>query len=89
MISTPVPVRETVCGLPVALSVIVTDPLCVPVASGVNLTLIVQCDPAESEVPQPVVSEKSPLGMMLVMLRDVVPVLERVTDFDELVVLTC
>ena len=37
----PVPVRLTVCGLPLALSVIVIVPFCAPVAVGVNVTLMV------------------------------------------------
>ena len=50
------PVRLTVCGLPVALSVTVIVPGCVPVAVGVNVTLIVQLAPAATEVPQVLVS---------------------------------
>ena len=48
----PVPVRLTVCGLPPALSVIVIAPVCVPVAVGVNVTLIMQFAPAANDVPQ-------------------------------------
>src|SRR5579864_3794733 len=47
----PVPARDTVCGLPVALSVMVMVPVCVPVAVGVNVTLIVQLPPAAADVP--------------------------------------
>src|SRR5258706_8336782 len=47
----PVPVRSTVCGLLPALSVIVTAPRRVPVAVGVNVTLIVQLAPAASVLP--------------------------------------
>ena len=36
------PVRLSVCGLPVALSVMVIVPGCAPVAVGVKVTLIVQ-----------------------------------------------
>ncbi len=50
--TTPVPVRLAVCRLPAALSVIVMAPVRVPVAVGVNLTLIVQLPPAATEVPQ-------------------------------------
>jgi hypothetical protein len=48
----PVPVRETVCGEPVALSAMET--LAVkPVAEvGVKVTEIMQLAPAASEVPQ-------------------------------------
>ena len=48
----PVPVRLTVCGLPGALSVIVTVPVRVPVAVGVKVTLMVQLALAAKEVPQ-------------------------------------
>ena len=39
---TPVPVSATVCGLPVALSAMLNVPLRVPVALGVNATLMSQ-----------------------------------------------
>ena len=42
----PVPVRLTLCGLPVALSVRVTAAVRVPLAVGVKVTLIVQLAPA-------------------------------------------
>src|SRR5438552_3182368 len=48
----PMPVRLAVCGLPLALSVMYSDEPRVPVASGVNVTLIVQLAPTASEVPQ-------------------------------------
>src|SRR5437867_6271041 len=48
----PVPVRLAVCGLFVALSVTVSVPLRVPVAAGVNVTLIVHVTPAATELPQ-------------------------------------
>ena len=48
----PVPLRLTACGLPLPLSVIVTDALRVPVAVGVNVTLRVQFPPAATLVPQ-------------------------------------
>ena len=47
----PVPVRFTVCGLPVALSVILTEAVRLPAAVGVNLTLIRQLAPAATELP--------------------------------------
>jgi hypothetical protein len=43
---TPVPVKLTFCGLPLALSVIVSEALREPVAVGVNVTLIAQLAPA-------------------------------------------
>ena len=42
----PVPVRATVCGLPLALSVTVIVPLTVPFVVGVKVTEIVQLVPA-------------------------------------------
>jgi hypothetical protein len=48
----PVPVRLTVCGLPGALSVIVTEAVRLPGAVGVKVTLIVQLPPASTELPQ-------------------------------------
>ncbi len=50
--ATPVPVRLTLCGLPAALSVIDTVPVRVPVAVGVNVTLIVQLAAAATDAPQ-------------------------------------
>ena len=41
----PLPLRATVCGLPLALSVTDRVPLRVPVAVGVKLTLILQLAP--------------------------------------------
>lgn len=41
----PVPVRATVCGLPLALSATVMVPLTVPFVVGVKLTEIVQLAP--------------------------------------------
>lgn len=85
----PVPESEIVCGLPVAESTIEIDPVRVPDAVGVKVTLIVQ-DPlfAATEVPQLLVSPKSPLGVMLVILSGAVPVFVSVTPWLELVVFT-
>jgi hypothetical protein len=47
-----VPVRETVCGLPAALSVTLTAAVRVPVAVGLNVTLVVQLLPAAKLAPQ-------------------------------------
>jgi hypothetical protein len=49
---TPNPVRFTLCGLPLALSVTVSDAVRVPDADGVNDTLIVQLFPASRLPPQ-------------------------------------
>jgi hypothetical protein len=48
----PVPVRLIVSGLPAALSAMVTVPVRVPVVVGWKVTLIVQLEPAATEVPQ-------------------------------------
>jgi hypothetical protein len=49
--TTPFPVSETVCGLLLALSVIVKVPVRLPVAVGVKVTLIVQLVSDASDVP--------------------------------------
>ena len=48
----PLPLRATVCGLPLALSVTDRVPLRVPVAVGLKLTLILQLVPAFRFPPQ-------------------------------------
>lgn len=73
------PVRLTTCGLPAALSVIVTAPIWVPVAVGVNLALIWQLDPAASDDLHVVVRENGPLAVMTMDLSVAVPVLVTVT----------
>ena len=49
---TPVPERLTDCGLPLALSLIVREAERFRAEEGVKLTLIVQEDPAATELPQ-------------------------------------
>jgi hypothetical protein len=63
----PVPVSDTLCGLPDALSVTVIEPERVPVAVGVKVTLIKQFAPAASVVPQLFACAKSLLLVMLAM----------------------
>jgi hypothetical protein len=77
--STPVPVRLTVWVAGLALSVMVTTPVLVPVAVGLKVTLRVQLALAATLEPQVLVWEKSPLTVILVMLRVALPVLLRVT----------
>ena len=48
----PVPVRLTVCGLPLALSAMLTEAVRPKMAVGVNVTLIVQVPFAATELPQ-------------------------------------
>lgn len=84
----PVPVSETVCGLPAALSVIFSVPFLVPGPVGVNFTAMEQLADAASEVPQALVCEKSPDVVMLEMLSAAVPVFRSVTICEPLVVFT-
>jgi hypothetical protein len=57
----------------------VSEPLREPVAVGVKVTLIVQEALAARLEPQVLVWEKSPLTVMLLMVRVALPVLLRVT----------
>ena len=75
----PVPVRLTVWVAGLALSVMVTAPVLVPAAVGLKVTLRVQLAPAATLEPQVLVSEKSLLAVMLVMLRAALPVFLSVT----------
>jgi hypothetical protein len=50
--TTPLPVSDTVCGLLLALSVILRVPVRDPVVVGVKVTLMVQLVAAASDVPQ-------------------------------------
>ena len=91
----PVPESATLCGLPVALSTIVTLALRLPVAEGVKVTLIAQLLPAASVlglIGHVFVWAKSPafvpLTAMLVIASAAVPLLVSVTDFAALVVPT-
>ena len=69
-----------------ALSLIVTVPVRVPVAVGLKVTLMVQLPPAATELPQLLVSVKSPLIAMLLMVKLAVPPLVRVETLAVLVV---
>ena len=79
-IAVPVPVRETVWGVPEALSEIVTAPVRAPAAVGVKVTLMAQLAPAASDAPQLLLWAKSPLAAMPVIVRAALPVLLRVKD---------
>ena len=78
----PVPERLTVCGLPLALSVMLTEAVRLPLAAGLNVTLIVQLLPAATELPHVLVWAKSlallPVRARLVILKVALPVLLRV-----------
>lgn len=80
----PVPLSGTSCGLPVALSVMLTSALRAPEAVGLKSTLTVQVAPVPNEVPQVVaVLAKSPLLVpviaMVVMVNEALPVFFKVT----------
>jgi hypothetical protein len=78
----PVPLSTMMCGVPMVLSVMWIVAVRLPSALGVNVTLIVHIPPAATEVPQVLVSEKSPgfapIKAMLPMVTGIVPVLESV-----------
>jgi hypothetical protein len=85
----PTPERLTVCGLPPkASSAMVTIPVRLPVAVGLNVTLIEQLAPPARVVPQLLVCEKSPLEEIPEILSVASPVLLSVTDDGALVVFT-
>jgi hypothetical protein len=90
--SVPVPLKGTACGLPEALSVIVTFAVRFPVAVGLNVTLIEQFAAAATLAPHVFVSEKSPpfvpVMAMLVMFKVAVPLLVSVTFCAALAVVT-
>jgi len=79
----PLPVKPTVCGLPVAESAIISEPVRVPFAVGVNVTVTVHEPPAG--IPPSVLqlpefaTAKSPLAVKLVKLTVTVPVFVTVT----------
>jgi len=86
----PVPVSDTTCGLPLALSLTMSEPVRVPVAVGLNLMLIVQLPLTARELPQvpkpPQV--KSPEMVSVPKLMVELPVLAKVTNCAELIVPT-
>jgi len=80
----PVPDRETLCGLPVALSAMLMIAARSPAAVGLKVMLMVQLDPELRLDPQVSLRTKSaalpPATAMLVKLIDELPVLLKVTD---------
>jgi hypothetical protein len=84
----PVPDRLTVCGLPAALSTTEIVAVRIPEAVGVNTEVIVQFDPAATDVPQVLVCEKSPalapVIVILVIDSEAFPVLNKLTPLDAL-----
>jgi hypothetical protein len=87
-----VPESDTDCGLPLALSAMVSEVVRAPVAEGVNNIAIVHVPPAATEEPQVLFSMKSagaaPDKAMLVMFKAALPVLFSVTVCGELTVST-
>jgi len=85
----PVPVRLDVSGLPMALSLTFNVPVLVPVAVGVNSTLMVQVDFPTRLVPH-VVAEtlKSPVVEIAILVSATFCLLERVNTFAGLLVPT-
>src|SRR5438067_2019107 len=79
----PLPLKATVCGLPLALSVMLTLALRLPLAVGVKVTLIVQEVPAVRVLGQLLVWAKSPLLVparpILLRVRSALPLLVNVT----------
>jgi hypothetical protein len=86
----PIPLSITFCGLPAALSLMLTAAVRVPLAVGLNVTLTLQLAPAANELPQVWVCAKFPALVpviaMLLMVKLVVPVFLRVTVLAALVV---
>jgi hypothetical protein len=78
----PVPLKATVCGLPLALSAMETEAVRVPAAVGLNVTLIVQLALAAIPVPHVLVWLKStgsvPEKLILEMVSVAVPLLVNV-----------
>ena len=82
------PFSVTACVLLLALSVIVNLPVRAPVAVGVNVTLMLQLEPAARVAPQVFVEAKSPVTAIELMFRLAFPVLDSVTDCAALFVFT-
>ena len=69
----PVPLSETVCGLPEALSVIESVPVTVPTAGGVKVKLMVQLAAEARLEPQLSLSPKFAVAAIPAMLSAAVP----------------
>src|SRR5579862_880402 len=69
----PMPARGSDCGLPVALSVILTEAIRFPIAVGSKVTLIVQLFPGATLV-HVLVCEKSPAFVPEIVTEDTVKV---------------
>jgi len=88
MKSSPAPDMVVFCGLLVALSVKVSEPVRFPLAVGANVTLTEQLAPAARLAPQLFVSPKSPVVAIAEMDSAALPLLVSVTFCAALVVPT-
>jgi hypothetical protein len=77
------------CGLPLALSVMVSEPVRLPLVEGTNVTLRLQLAAGATVLPQVLDCEKSPVIATFVILSGPSPVLLNVTLCEALVVATC
>jgi hypothetical protein len=68
------------CGEPEALSPSRMDPKREPGAVGVNIAVKVQKEPAGTLVPQSSVSAKSPVMVLVAMVKGAVPMLRRTVE---------
>jgi hypothetical protein len=84
--ASPVPVNNTVCGEPIALSVTLTVPVLLPAAVGVNVTESMQDPPPAMLVPQLWLTAKSPEAAIEVRFKTALPEFVSVTVCAELVV---
>ena len=86
--SGPLPASDTICGLPVALSLTASVALRAPIPVGLKITLIWQFVPAASAALQVLVCEKSPALVPLMaivgMFSEAMPVLVSVATCGEL-----
>jgi hypothetical protein len=85
----PIPLRVTFCGLPAALSLMLSAAVRVPDAVGLNVILMLQLAAVANELPHVWVCAKSlalvPVTAIAVMLKVVLPMLVSTTVFAELV----
>src|SRR5579864_8590629 len=89
MPATPSPINDTACGLPEALSATLSAAVRVPEAVGLNVASMLQLASAANELPQLLLSAKSPALVpvieMLLIANVVVPTSVSVTALSELV----
>jgi len=84
--NTPVPLKITLCGLPVALLVTFATPTRPAVALGVNVMLKLHDALAAKLGPQVLLTAKPPVGAMPAMASAALPVLVNVAVFGALLV---